>query len=272
MPGLFIIGEKLNSSRRSARRLLENRDRESLIVSAREQISGGAACIDINTSMLMEDEEDALIWAARQLTEELRVAVSLDSPDIELLMRAAPVFGKMSVLNSLTSDKDMIARALPLLAETGAAAVVMLKTGEGIPGTVDERIHLADMVAGMIEVSGIEPQRIYFDPIISPLATSEGGMEVSLETIRLLNREFTDFHRIIGLSNVSYGMPLRRLFNRTFLAMAISCGIDALICDTTDSRLMESLNAATALTGKDPGCRDFLKYYRKKASETKPHS
>jgi cobalamin-dependent methionine synthase I len=89
-------------------------------------------------------------------------------------------------------------------------------------------------------------------------------MTVVLGTIAALAAEYPDYHRIGGLSNVSYGLPRRKLINRTFLAMALSHGLDAVICDTTDAALTEAVMVSETLLGLDPGCRRFLRSYRQK--------
>ena len=90
------------------------------------------------------------------------------------------------------------------------------------------------------------------------------GLTVALETIRGLRRDLPDFERIGGLSNISFGLPLRKLLNRSFLPMALFAGLTAVICDPTDQRLMDTLAGAEAILGLDPGCRSFLELYRSK--------
>ena len=89
-------------------------------------------------------------------------------------------------------------------------------------------------------------------------------MANTLGTLSALAAEYPDYYRIGGLSNVSYGLPRRKLINRTFLGMALSHGLDAVICDTTDAALMEAVMASETLLGHDPGCRRFLQSYRQK--------
>ena len=266
MSKLRIIGEILNSSNASARAIYEKRDTEALLDSAKRQLDAGAFALDINASMLMEDERETLLWAAREIREKLDAIVSLDSPDAALLLDLAPEFGKQAILNSFTADQDQIEAALTVMAETGASAVVMLKDKRGVPETAMLRLELASRISALASASGVPHERIFLDPILTPVATTPGGLEIALDTIGALKRNFPNFPSIGGVSNVSFGLPKRRLVNSTFLAMAQSRGLDAAICDPTDGKIIAVLAAANAIDGTDPGCRRFLKFHRETVS------
>ncbi len=263
MPATIIIGERLNSTNPKVKSILDSRDRDLLLKSANDQIEGGAVHIDINASMMMGNELDVLLWAGGEILESLDVGISVDSPDLSILLRCAVEFGGKCIINSLTCESETLRISLDKLSSAGSGLIIMLKNREGIPRSAAERLLLAEKSSEMIIEAGIEPGNVYFDPVFTPVATSEkGGLEVALETLQGLKDHFGDFRTVGGLSNISYGLPLRKLLNRTFLSMIVARGISALICDPTDRRLIETLLAAEALTGKDRGCKGFLKHYR----------
>ncbi len=267
MSHILLIGEKLNSTNTAVKKLLAERDEQSLIEIAKSQIDCGASYIDLNASMLIGDEEDALSWGARIITEKLGTGISLDSANIDLLLKLTAVFGERAMLNSLTCDHEILENALPAVKESGAQVIVILKDRAGIPTSVDGRLTLAGRVAIIAAASGMAPQKILLDPVFAPVATSPAGLRIALDTTAALTASHPEFQRVGGLSNISYGLPMRRLFNRTFLSMAVSHGITALICDPTDERLREALKAAEAVIGLDSGCRDFLGFYRARKSK-----
>jgi 5-methyltetrahydrofolate corrinoid/iron sulfur protein methyltransferase len=262
MSALLLIGEKLNSTRPSVKKIFEERDKGQLLALAREQIEGGASCIDLNASMLMEREEEALRWGAAAVRAELRVSTMLDSPNTALLVRLVPEFGGGAILNSLPCEEEILAEALPAVSSAGAGVVIMLKDRRGIPPTIDGKLLLAERAVETAAEAGVAPERLFIDPVFAPLATNAGGLLVTLDTIRGLATRFPECPRIGGLSNSSYGLPERKLINRTFAAMAIASGITVLICDTSDRELMRSLRASEALAGSDPNCRRFLAHFR----------
>ena len=262
MSHICIIGERLNSTSEEVQRILHSRDAGALIELARKQLEGGASVLDINASMLMDDEEDSAVWAADTITDALSIPIAFDSPSTGVLLRSISRFGGDAFCNSLTCDDDVLGDGLPAIAEAGAGVFIMLKSAAGIPDTAGGRIELAERAVSRCEKAGIPPERVYLDPLFSPLATTQGGLAIVLETIVLLSEHFPACNRIGGLSNISFGLPMRRLLNRTFLAMAVAAGLTAVICDPTDEKLMETLKVAEALTGLDPGCRDLLGYHR----------
>lgn len=257
-----IIGEKLNSTNTKIRKIFENRDIDELLSISGAQIEAGASWIDINAAMLMERELDTILWAGRAILERFDKGISADSPDTGVLEKCAVEFGERCIINSLTADEDLLGKMMPVLAQAGAGVIIMLKTVDGIPPRPADRLGLAREAAEIAEKNGLPPGKIFFDPVFQPVATGSEGLETALETLRALSGEMPDFHRIGGLSNVSYGLPKRKVVNRTFLSMAVSHGLTAVICDPTDGSLIDTLKAAEALAGIDPGCLRFLKHYR----------
>ena len=259
---ILIIGERLNSSNPRVKKLFQEQNDGELLDVAQEQVAGGASYIDLNASMIMKGEEEALRWGARIVSTNLEAGVSLDSPNTDVLLKVIPEFGSRAILNSLTTDEEVLGEALPVVSDCGGGVVVILKSREGIPATADGRLSLAETVVTAVSKAGIPPGKVFLDPIFSPLATSMGGLSVALETIAGLRREYPEFQRIGGLSNISFGLPSRRLLNRTFLAMVLSQGLTAVICDSTDRRIVETLKTSEAILGLDPGIRNFLQFYR----------
>ncbi len=257
-----IIGEKLNSTNAKVRKVLENRDIDSLLSIAGAQIDGGASWIDINAAMLMDKELDAILWAGRAILDRFDKGISADSPDTAVLEKCAAEFGERCIVNSLTADGEILGKMMPVLSQAGAGVIIMLKTAEGIPPRPEERLGLAREAAEIAAGCGMPHGKIFFDPVFQPVATGSEGLETALGTLHALSDDMSDFHRVGGLSNVSYGMPKRKVVNRAFLAMAVSHGLTAVICDPTDSSLVDTLKAAEALTGVDPGCLRFIKHYR----------
>jgi len=258
----IIIGEKLNSTNAKIRKIFENRDLEALLSTAGGQVEAGASWIDINAAMLMDKELESLLWAGKAILENFDKGISADSPDVAVLEKCAAEFGERCIVNSLTADEEILGKMLPILAQAGAGAIIMLKTVDGIPPRTDERLGLAREAVITAKESGLAPDKIFFDPVFQPVATGSEGLGTALTTLRALAAELPEFHRVGGLSNVSYGLPKRKAVNSAFLAMAVSHGLDAVICDPADGKLVDLLKASEALAGIDPGCLRYLKHYR----------
>jgi 5-methyltetrahydrofolate--homocysteine methyltransferase len=135
---------------------------------------------------------------------------------------------------------------------------------KGIPKTVEERLSVAEkLYQNLIQVH-IPPDHIYFDVLVLSVAVEPDAALVTLETIKTIRAEFPSSHIICGVSNVSMGLPGRRLINRTFLAMAIASGLDTLLIDVRDQALLSSIYACKVLTNQDSYCREYLTAYRAK--------
>ena len=245
--------------------MLESGDLKPLLDIADAQIAAGAEYIDLNTSLLMERELEALLATGGKIRKRSGAKISVDSPDPGVLVEGSRVFGADCIVNSITCDDESLGRVLPAVSSAGSAVIVLLKDTAGIPPAADGRLKLAERAFEVAAHEKIPPERLFFDPVFSPVATEKKGLSIALDTLRMLKESFPGSHRIGGLSNISFGLPLRKLLNRTFLSMAVSHGLDAVICDPTDEKLMEALRASEAIAGLDPGCRGFLSFFRSSA-------
>ena len=261
-----IIGELLNSSIGKAKDVFERRDEQELLSIASAQAAAGAAWIDINAALLMQRELETLLWAGNLVLDGLKTGIAADSADPQILVSCAEAFGPRCLLNSVAAEEKSLGRVLSAAAQSGAGVIVMLKNDKGIPADSEGRMSLAGSVARAARAAGIPAERLYFDPIFQPLATGT-ELAIPLSVLESLAALFPEHQRVGGLSNVSFGLPRRRLVNRTFAAMAVSRYVTALICDPTDRGLIETVVAAESLVGLDPGCRRLLRYMRYSARD-----
>jgi 5-methyltetrahydrofolate--homocysteine methyltransferase len=135
---------------------------------------------------------------------------------------------------------------------------------QGIPNTAQERLVVARRLFHRLTGGGIQAGDIYFDPLVLSIAVVPDAALVTLETIRMLRSDFPGSHTVCGVSNVSMGLPARRLINRTFLSMAISTGLDTLFVDVRDQALLSTVYASTILANQDSYCLEYLQAYRQK--------
>ena len=135
---------------------------------------------------------------------------------------------------------------------------------QGIPKTIGERVTIADRLFQRLINAGIPSDSIYFDILVLSVAVEPEAALTTLETIKTIRSRYPDSHTICGLSNVSMGLPGRKLINRTFLTMAIASGLDTLLIDVRDQALLSSIYASKILINQDPYCLEYLKAYREK--------
>jgi len=260
----IIIGERLNSSSARVKDLFARRDTDAVRKLAKRQLDAGAKYIDVNASMLMDDEPATLRWVADIVLNELDGQISVDSADHSLLITLSKEFGERAILNSVACDEDILKEVLETAGKTGSKVIVILKDREGLPKTVSKRIELCKRVERVLADVGFDEENIFVDPVVTPVATSINGANLFIESLLEITKLFPRYRTVCGVSNVSFGLPDRKALNRTFLAMAIWAGLNSAICDPTDIGLVDTIFSAMALSGRDKNCMAYLKRYRLK--------
>ena len=262
---MIIIGERLNSSRKSVLDALQCRDREFVCGQARSQEQAGAAYIDLNAAALMDGEIEGLRWAIPLLQCELKIPLSIDTPNPRAMEAALKIHKGRALLNSVTGEKSSLEAMLPIIREFKPRVIALCLEESGPPTSVDIAPVRAQRLSEVLTRAGLQPEDIFFDPLVRPIGVDATSGALFLDSVKKIKREMPHVKTIAGLSNVSFGMPQRRLLNRTFLALAMARGLDAAICDPLDAELQASIHAAAALLGHDPSFKIYLRYSRARA-------
>jgi cobalamin-dependent methionine synthase I len=260
---MIIIGEKINSTLKAVRPAIENYDVAVIQDLAKKQVAAGASYIDVNAGMFIDDEPQRLEWLVNTVQEVIDVPLSIDSPNpaaIAQALKATKV--KKPVINSITGEKERFNAILPLVLKHDTGIIALCMDDSGMPETVDERVTIAERLIEKLTGQGVNIEDIYIDPMVRPIGTGSHYGVVAIETIRKVKSEFPKVHITCGLSNISFGIPARKLMNQTFLVAAMSAGMDGAILDPLDKKLMSFLYAAEALLGKDDFCMNYLSKYR----------
>ncbi|MBN2558308.1 MAG: methyltetrahydrofolate cobalamin methyltransferase [Clostridia bacterium] len=260
---MIIIGEKINSTLKAIRPAIERYDTKAIQELAVRQAEAGASYIDVNAGMFFKDELDRLEWLVKTVQEVVDIPLSIDSPNPLAIERGlkANKNGK-PVINSITDEKERFEAVLPMVLEYNASVIALCMDDTGMPETEQDRVSIARRMIEKLTKAGVAPQDIFIDPLIRPIGTGSHYGRVALETMRIVKTEYPDVHVTCGLSNISFGIPERKLMNKTFLVAAVAAGMDGAILDPLDTKLMTFLYAAEALMGKDDFCMEYLTKYR----------
>jgi 5-methyltetrahydrofolate--homocysteine methyltransferase len=260
---LLIVGEKLNASIPATRQALDEKDADYLAELARKQTEAGSDYIDVNVGT-GKDEVAAMRWLIGVVEGVTDKPLAIDTADPEVLEAGLQAVSsdRRPIVNSVTAESEKLETFLPHV-KAHDALVVALAMGEGgIPDTVEERVEHCARIAQACDERGIPRDSILFDPLIVPQSTDQSQASLSLATARRIKEELPESHVCIGTSNVSFGLPMRRLVNATFAAMAIAHGVDAVILDPLDSKLMSVVIAADMLAGNDKHCKTYIRTHR----------
>jgi len=261
---LLIVGEKINTSRKLVQKAVKQKDEGFIRRLARSQQQGGANMIDVNCGTFIDDEPELMRWLTELVQEETNLPACIDSPNPEAIRAALEVHKGKPLINSISGEKERYNAIVPLVGEYDCDIVALtMDDTVGIPADTDTRMRIASELIQSLDREGIDIGRVYIDPLIQPVSTDSNNGRIALETIRRLKLEFPKVHVICGLSNISFGLPERKLLNEAFLAMAIAAGMDAVIMDPTEWRMPALVAAGEVLSGADPYCGRYLKAYRK---------
>jgi 5-methyltetrahydrofolate--homocysteine methyltransferase len=167
-----------------------------------------------------------------------------------------------ALINSTKAEPEILEPVVGLAARFGSPLVGLAMDETGIPVTVEGRIEACRKIVAACEQHGVSLENIFFDPLVLPVSTDVKQGRVTLETISRIKQEFPAAKTIMGLSNISFGLPARGRLNAAFLHMAVLAGLDAAIADPLNSELMAAVKVAEVLVGKDRHCRKYTRAFR----------
>lgn len=260
---MIIIGELINASRKAIGAAIEAQDAEAIQKVARDQSEAGADYIDVNAGMFADREPEYLKWLVQTVQEVTETPCAIDSPSPKAVKAALDVHtGAEPMINSISLEKERYDNLIPIIAGTNTKVIALCMSDEGMPETVDDRLRIADKLVNGLVQNNVPLENIFVDPLVQPLSVNDRfGLEFMLAVEQIMKR-FEGVHTACGLSNISYGLPVRKLLNQTFMVMAITRGLDGAIVNPLDKNMMANIAAAEALIGRDAYCTNYLKAYR----------
>jgi len=260
----FIIGELINSTRRTVGKAIAEKNDSLIRRLAHSQVEAGAQVIDLNAGQSLENEVQDLLWLIGVVEDELGkdVRLAIDTSNPEAMEAGLKTCSGRPVINSISNEKGK--ENLIALAAESEAEVVGLAMGEhGMPKTADDRLEETRALLEKCDRVSLDRDRLYVDMICMSVGSGqEQGTQV-LQAVRRAKQEL-DVKTFAAGSNVSFGLPNRRLLNRTFLAMLVEAGLDGALIDPTDRRIMNAIYASRALLGRDNYCMQYIKQQKRR--------
>lgn len=257
---MIIIGELINGTRKAVKQAIADKNADFIIDLAKKQAEAGADFIDCNPGTTGEAEVSDIEWLVKLVQEATDKPISFDTPNPLALRRALEVYeGKQTpMINSVTLEAERIANTLPIIAASGTNCVALALSDEGMPNAPGQREATAKRLIEKLLEGGVAPERIYLDPVFAPLSTDATVGPQIVQAIQAIRAEFPKVHITAGMSNISFGLPVRRLLNRVFMTISMTAGLDSAICDPLAQDLMAEIIAAEALLGRDEWCMQYI--------------
>lgn len=258
---MLVIGELINCTRKKVGEAARSRDIEFFKEIARKQANAGADMLDVNGG-LPGQELEVLPWLVDIVQETVATPLCLDSADPAALRRALPLCKQRAMINSITDEPARIQALLPLLKQFRPKVIALCLGESGPPNTTAERVAAASHLVDRLTAEGFAQDDIYVDPCVLPISTSPEHGKSLVEATGLIKAKYPDVHISAGVSNVSFGLPVRKLLNEVLLVLLMSQGLDAAIVDPCDPQLTMNVRAAEALLGRDEYCASYIQAFR----------
>ncbi|MCX8131635.1 MAG: dihydropteroate synthase [Clostridia bacterium] len=266
---MIVIGEKINSTLKVIKHLIESNNSVEIQEIAKKQYEAGASYIDINARTFSDNEPEKLEWIISTIQNVIDIPFSIATTNPKALEKALNANQNgQPIVNSITDEKDRYDSLLPLAVKYKTGVIALCMDESGMPETVDESIKIAHRLVRKLSDSGIPMKDIYLDPMVRAIGSGSQHGIMALESISKLKKEFPGAHITCGISNISFGIPARKLMNQAFLVAALSAGLDSGILDPLDKKLMSSLYAAEALLGIDDFCMEYQMKFREGLLDT----
>lgn len=259
---MIIIGEKINGSIPSMGKAIQEKNEAYILECAQKQAEVGATYIDVCASVPEEIEVETLKWLIDLVQGVTDVPICVDSPSPHSIVAALPFCQKVGLVNSVSMEGEKIDTIFPVIADTKWECIALLCDDKGIPTTVERRLEVFDNLMQKAEEYKIDPSRLHIDPLVETLSTNGSSLTTFAECTREIKNRSPTVHVTSGLSNISFGLPVRKLVNQAFMVLALGAGMDSAIIDPTNRDLLGLVYATKALLEQDEYCLEYIAAFR----------
>lgn len=257
-----VIGERINTSRKNVQSAVADRNAEYIIDDVNKQQAAGAHFIDVNAGARIGHEVEDMKWLINTIQPIATVPLCLDSPDPAVLEMAFQMVEKSPMINSISLEKERFDAMIPFLTGKNCKVIALCMDDAGMPTSSDDIVERAATLVKELNKIGIKTENIYIDPLVQPISTDSTKGVMVLTAVRAIKAKFPEVHISGGLSNISYGLPQRKIINRTFVALMMDAGMDSAIIDPLDQKIMATIKTADMLLGNDNFCGNYLRGVR----------
>ena len=259
--GVRVIGERINPTgkKRFQQALLEN-DLDYILDVAAAQVDAGADILDVNVGYPGVDEVKMLPRVVKKLQSAIALPLQLDSSNPEALEAGLRVYNGKPAVNSVNGEGAVLERILPLVKKYGASVVGLTLDKGGIPQTAAGRVNIARRILEAAKAWGIPAEDVWIDCLTLTVSAQQ---EQAAETLKAVGavREELGLQAVLGVSNISFGLPCRALVTQNFLVQALGAGLTLPILNPNQKEMMDAVAAFRVLSGEDAGCRAYVERF-----------
>ena len=256
-----VIGERINpTGKKRMKEALLRDDVDFMLSQALEQVQAGADILDVNVGLPEIDEAGMMVKVVKALQGVTDAPLQLDSTRPEVLEKALRVCCGKAIVNSVNGDEETLDAILPLVKKYGAAVVGLTLDKEGIPRTAQARVDIARRILDRALALGIRREDVYIDCLTLTVSAEQEGASQTLEALERVKKEL-GLKTVLGVSNISFGLPARPLVNQNFLTMAMTKGLDLPIINPNLEAMMAAVRCYHLLMNIDTDAREYIAAY-----------
>lgn len=266
--GITVVGERINpTGKKRLQQALREGDSGYACAQAVAQAEAGAQVLDVNAGLPGIDEAATLEMLVRELQAVTDLPLQLDSNDPAALERALRIYNGKTIVNSVNGEEKSLKAILPLCKKYGAAVVGLCLDENGIPKTAEGRFAVAQKIVAATDAVGIPREDVYIDCLTLTVSAEQASAAETLKAMELCKREL-GVRTVLGVSNISFGLPCRGYMNTTFLTLAMQAGLDLAIMNPNTPEMMAAVRAFRVLTVQDAQCADYVQAYAGQQTQT----
>lgn len=259
---LAFIGERINpTARKRLAEDIKNGQMNLVVEEARSQADSGAPILDVNMGVPGIDEAASMARAVAEIQAAVDLPLSIDSTHAGAIEAGLKNFAGRALINSTTADEKQLNTILPLAQKYGAAVLGLCLDEKGIPPKAEDRLALAQRIYTRAREYGLRDEDIYIDCLVTTAGAEQDRVMETLQTLKAV-KDRLGVGTVLGVSNVSHGLPSREVLTSAFLAMAWAGGLDLPIMNPFDERVRDITRAAAVLLNRDPGAKAYISCYQ----------
>ncbi|KEH96012.1 homocysteine S-methyltransferase family protein [Clostridium massiliodielmoense] len=259
-----IIGEKINpTGKKRLKEALINNDIDYILKQAIDEVDRGADILDINVGLPEINEADTLEYTLKKIQCIVDTPLQIDSSNVEAIERALRIYNGKPIVNSINGEDKSLENILPLVKKYGASVIGLTLDNKGIPKTASERFKIAERILNTALDYGIKKEDVYIDCLTLTVSAQQNEVMETLKALKMV-KERLGVKTVLGISNISFGLPNRDIINETFLSLALGSGLDLPIMNPTKQGMINIINAYKVLNNNDKNAKNYIETYRNK--------
>lgn len=259
--GVKVIGERINpTGKKLFKEALKTNNIDYILTEAINQMEAGSDILDVNVGLPEINEKEMMVKVIKELQSIINLPLQIDSSSAEVIEAAARIYNGKPIINSVNGKDEVMREVFPIAKKYGACVVGLTLDENGIPSKAEERVAIAEKIIQTAEKYGIKKEDILIDCLVLTASAQQEEVMETIKAVRIVKEKF-GVKTLLGVSNVSFGLPQREILNQTFLAMALAEGLDAPILNPNNESIMAVIRSFKVLANIDKESKSYIDKY-----------